>query len=177
MIVFFRYENVSGSTVKEILKSNESFLRSRFHQKSELEPMHWKDKIDEVCIEYKRDLVYCQKMLSQWNDYKQKIHEKNVKDAESFLLRAEIAELKTVITKLSCTVRMYKETPVTVDAFKILNSTLDEKIACVSEEITEKTEQIKAYDALKNTEYDNILRKYLEVCHVIKKKKVILDQL
>ncbi|XP_058805270.1 kinesin-like protein KIF15 isoform X1 [Phymastichus coffea] len=171
------YNNISGSTVKEILKSNESLLRSRFHQKGELEPMHWKDKIDEVCIEYKRDLLYCQKMISQWKNLKEKVHERNFKKSENFLLRAEVAELKAIITKLSCTKRMFTETPATVDAFKILNTSLDEKIAYVSEEITEKIEQKKAYDTLSSTEYDEILRKYLEISHVIKKKKCLLDQL
>ena len=174
--LYFRYENLGGST-KDIVKNNESILRSRFQQKSELENLHWKDKIDEVCLEYKRDLLHCLKLLREWNELRNKINEKNTKDAERLLLLAEIAETKAIITKLSCTIRMYKETPTTVDAFKILNEHLDEKIASVNEEIAEKTELKKAYDVLRSTEYGGILKKYLELCHIVKKKRILLHKL
>ncbi|XP_014211464.1 uncharacterized protein LOC106641527 [Copidosoma floridanum] len=169
------YENAAGST-KEAIKSNESLIRSRFQQNGELDNLSWGDKINEVCLEHKRDLVYCLKSLKRWHELKCEIQEKSLKDTESLLLQSKIAELKAMITKLSCTIRMYKETPVTIDAFRALSSTLDERIANVSDEIAEKTELKKAYDALNGTEYDEILRKYLETCRVISKKKNLLDK-
>lgn len=165
-----------GST-KDLLKNNESILRSHFQQKPDLENVHWKDKIDEVCMEYQRDLRLCKQMLDQWNDLKLQMNQTNTKDAENVSLRAQIAELKAIITKLSCTIRMYKETPVTVNAFKILNSSLDERIVSINEEIAEKNELKKAYDALSSTEYDEILRKYSELCLAIRKKTKLLNQL
>lgn len=165
-----------GST-KDLLKNNESMLRSQFQQKADMENVHWKDKIDEVCMEYQRDLRICKKMLNEWNDLKLKMNQKNTKDAENLFLQAQIAELKAIITKLSCTIRMYKETPVTVNAFKILNSSLDDRIASIDEEVAQQIELKKAYDALRSTEYDEILRKYLELSHIIQKKKKLLYQL
>ncbi|XP_003424916.1 uncharacterized protein LOC100679700 [Nasonia vitripennis] len=170
------YENLAGST-KEVLKNNDSILRSRLQQKEELDNIHWKDKIDEVCMEHKRDLLHCRKMLNQWNELRCKINEKITKDSENLLLQAEIAEMKVIISKLTCTIRMYKETPETVEAFRILNASLDEQIARVNEEIAEKIELKKAYDVLNNTEYDEILRKYLDMCHIVKKKRNLLEKL
>ncbi|XP_011494699.1 PREDICTED: uncharacterized protein LOC105359740 [Ceratosolen solmsi marchali] len=170
------YANFAGSS-KDILKNNESILCSRFQLKTELENIHWKDKIDEVYLEYKRDSLHCLKILNQWNELKWKMNEKNTKDIENLLLKSEIAEMKAIITKLSCTIRMYTETPSTVDAFKILNLNLEEKINTVNEEIVKKTELRKSYEVLSNTEYDEILRKYLNLCHIVKKKKTLLDNL
>ncbi|KAJ8680249.1 hypothetical protein QAD02_016036 [Eretmocerus hayati] len=169
------YESIAGS-IKVTLKKNESLLCTRFQQKGELEHVHWKDKIDEIGLEYQRDLTQSLKLLHQWGELKNKLSQDNIKDAEILLLRAEVAETKAVITKLSCTLRMYQETPVTLEAFQILSSSLDDKISSVSEEILEKSELKKSYDALNNTEYDEILRKYLELCHVVEKKRTLLSK-
>ncbi|XP_014224923.1 uncharacterized protein LOC106651087 [Trichogramma pretiosum] len=170
------YKSYVG-TIKNLSKNNESMLCQRFQQKGELENIHWKEKIEEVCYEYQRDLLYCLELLKQWEDIKSRVNKKNTKDAENLLLQAEIAEKKAMITKLTCTIRMYLETPVTVDAFRILNNSLDDKLASVTQEIQTKNDLLKAYSALNGTEYDEILRKYLEICHVIKKKKKLLEQL
>jgi 5'-3' exonuclease len=173
---YFRYANLVGST-KEILKNNESILCSRFQHKTELDNIHWKDKIDEVCFEYKRDSLHCLKMLDQWNELKYKMNEKNAKDIENLLLKSEIAEMKANITKLSCIIRMYTETASTINAFKILNLNLEEKINNITEEIIEKGQLIKSYEVLNSTEYDEILRKYLNLCYVVQKKKNLLNNL
>lgn len=130
-----------------------------------------------MCLEHKRDLVNCLKTLEQWCKLQHDIQEKSLKIAESLLLQTEVAELKAKITKLSCTLRMYRETPMTIDAFKILNNSLDEKITNINYEIADKKALKKAYESLHGTEYDEILRKYLETCHIINKKKKLLDKL
>lgn len=172
----FRYENYAGS-VKEILKSNESILLSQFLHKNEFKNLHWKDKIDEVCLGYKRNLDHCIDALKQYTEQKIKIHKKTTVDTENLLLRTEVAEMKSIITKLTCTIRLFKETPVTVEAYKILNTNLDDQIINVNEEIDRKIETKKVYDALSSTEYDGILKKYLELCNVIEKKKKLLEKM
>lgn len=139
--------------------------------------MHWKDKIDEVCVGYKRNLDHCVTALKQYNEHKTKIYKKTTVDTENLLLRAEVSELKSIITQLTCTIRLFKETPTTVKAYKTVKTHLDEKIISLCQEIDQKIELQKIYDALANTEYDGILKKYLELCNVIEKKKKLLDKM
>lgn len=101
----------------------------------------------------------------------------NLEKAGHLLLQAQIAELQAKLTKLSCTIKMFKETSTTMDAFKMLNQAIEEKLKAVQDEIRKKEELKKLYDNLKNTEYDEVLENYLQLCNAIKKKKHILNKL
>lgn len=147
-------------------------------QKGELENLQEKDEIDEVISEFKKDSASCEAMLLMWHDLKFKIFNQVEKDMENFLLQTELLELKAIIGKLTCKICMYEETPFTAKAFKILNNSLDEKILEISQAMVERSNLKKAYEGLNsNAEYNEILRKYTELCDVVKKKKCLLEKL
>lgn len=116
-------------------------------------------------------------LINKWKELKGAVEKNIVQDSENLLLRAEVAEMKAIISQLQCSVRLFKETPVTAQAYKILNLILDENLLNVNDATVEKYQQMKNYEALRGTEYDRILKKYLELNETIEKKKNLLEKL
>lgn len=164
--------------MKEVLRSTDCNMRKKLFEPHDVQLLQWKDKIEELCAQYGADIMKCRILINNWNQLKYKETSRSYfEKAEYILLQAQVAEVQAKITKLSCIMRMYKETPVTIDAHRILNSAIDEKLFAIMNEIKEKENLKKQYENLQNTEYDEILKTYLHFCKAIKKKKQILEQL
>lgn len=140
--------------------------------------IQWKNKIKELILQCESDLSKYANLIEKWNKLKyEDMNQAYLEKAGHLLLQAQVAELQARITKLSCTIRMFKETPTTIDAFKTLNRLVEEKLEEVTDEIRQKEDLKRLYDSLKNTEYDQVLQTYIQFCNAIKKKKHILDTL
>lgn len=171
--MILKYEELGGN-VKKALKNNED---SKFLE-YDISIVEWKNKIEELILQCKNDSLKYAKLMDRWNKMKyEDMTQTYLEKAGHLLLQAQVAELQAKLTNLSCTIRMFKETPTTIDAFKILNQLVGEKLKTVRDDIRQKEDLKKLYDNLKNTEYDEILENYLQLCNAIKKKKHILDQL
>lgn len=139
---------------------------------------HWRDKLEDVINEYQRDILKCDELLNEWQKYKfNDMEELNLKKADEKYLQAQIAEAQAKITKITCSIKMFKETPMTIDAFKKLSNDLDDKINTIETEIKKKKELKKQYEELQNTEYDDVLKRYLDLCATIKKEERLLEML
>lgn len=164
--------------MKEVLKSTDSVMRKKLLEPYELKVLQWKDKFEELCIQYEADIVKCNTLMNEWQKLKYKdTSQIYLKKAEYTLLQAQVAEVQAKITKLSCIIKMYKETPITIDAYRTLNTIVDDKLFMITNEIKEKENLRKQYENLQNTEYDDVLEKYINLCKAIKKKKQILEKL
>lgn len=140
--------------------------------------VQWQNTIEELILQCRSDLSEYASLIDKWNKLKyEDMSQASLEETEHLLLQAQVAELQAKITKLSCTIRMFKETPSTVDAFRALNRLVEEKLEEVTDEIRQKEDLKKLYDNLKNTEYDQVLQTYLQLCNAIKRKKHILDTL
>lgn len=171
----YRYEELGGN-VKKALKSNECNVHSQSLECYEIPAIQWKNKIEELILQCKSDSLKYTKLIDRWNKLKYKnMSQACLEKAGHLLLQAQVAELQAKLTNLSCTIRMFKETPTTIDAFKMLNQLVEEKLKAIRDEIHQKEDLKKLYDNLKNTEYDEILENYLHLCNAIKKKKHILE--
>ncbi|XP_076246801.1 uncharacterized protein LOC143186869 [Calliopsis andreniformis] len=171
-----RYENLGGN-MKEVLKSTNCNMRKKLFEPYEIQLFGWKDKIEELCSQYEADILKAIALINQWNTLKyQDTNQIYLEKAEYLLLQAQVAEMQAKITKLSCIIKMFKETPITIDAHRILNAAVDEKLFVVMNEIKEKENLRSQYEKLKNTEYDEVLKTYLHFCQAIKKKKQILEK-
>lgn len=169
---YYRYET-SGGNVKEALKDN---MHNKFLECHDTRIAQWRNKIEELTVEYENILLKYIDLMNKWNKLKYEDMSKAYLDkSEYLLLQAQVAELQAKITRLSCTIKMFKETPTTIDAFRMLNEVVEEKLKAVTDEIRQKKELKKLYDNLKNTEYDEVLKDYLQLCKAIKKKKQILN--
>lgn len=169
-----RYAKLGGNTrdprdldnAPYLIRFNESLLTD------------WKEKIGEVCNEYQRDVMKLAELLEDWKKLKyDDVEEINVKRAGTKLLQAQIAEIQARITKLSCTLKMLRETPTTISAFKTISHDLNEKIANVEGEIRKKKLLKRQYEDLQGTEYDEVLKRYLDLCATIKKEERLLEML
>ncbi|XP_029174664.1 uncharacterized protein LOC114943235 [Nylanderia fulva] len=175
--MILKYKELGGN-VKEALKSDECIANSQFLECHDVSAVEWKNKVEELILQCKSDCLKYTKLSDRWNKLKyEDMSQANLEKAGHLLLQTQIAELQAKLTKLSCTIKMFKETPTTIDAFKMLNQLVEEKLKAVKDEIRKKEELKKLYDNLKNTEYDEILENYLQLCNAIKKKKHILDKL
>lgn len=173
-VTCYRYEAIGGN-VKEALKSNEYNMRYKILE-CNTRIMEWKNKIEEATVEYESALQKYINLLDKWNNLKYEDMSKvYLEKSEYLLLQAQVAELQTKITKLSCRIKMFKETPTTIDAFRLLNQLVEEKLKAVTNEIHQKEDLKKFYENLKNTEYDEVLKSYIELSKAIKKKKQILN--
>ncbi|XP_076282555.1 uncharacterized protein LOC143210018 [Lasioglossum baleicum] len=171
------YEELGGN-MKEVTRSNDNNTRKKLFQPYEVELYQWKDKIEELCEQYKADIARCKTLMDSWNNLKYiKLNRIYLEKAEYMLMQAEVAEVQAKITKLSCIMRMFKETPITVTAYKTLNSILDEKLSAKMNEINQKENLKRQYDSLQSVEYSSILKTYLELNKAIQKKKQILEKL
>lgn len=176
LFLYIRYEELGGD-VKKALKSNECNVHSKFSEYYDIPAVEWKNKIEELILQCKSDSLKYIKLIDRWNKMKyEDMTQAYLEKAEHLLLQAQVAELQAKLTNLSCTIRMFKETPTTIDAFKMLNQLVEEKLKAIRDEIHQKEDLKKLYDNLKNTEYDKILENYLQLCNAIKKKKHILDK-
>lgn len=134
--------------------------------------------IEELCAQYEADIMKSIALINHWNKLKYKdTNQIYLEKAEYVLLQAQVAEMQARIAKLSCIMKMYKETPVTIDAYKMLNAAIDKKLFITMDEVQKKENLKKQYEKLRNTEYDEVLKTYLHLCKVIKKKKQILENL
>lgn len=175
--VHYRYEELGGD-VKKALKSNECNVHSQFLEYYDIPAVEWKNKIEELILQCKSDSLKYIKLIDRWNKMKyEDMNQIYLEKTGHLLLQAQVAELQAKLTNLSCTIRMFKETPTTIDAFKMLNQHVEEKLKTIRDKIRQKEDLKKLYDNLKNTEYDKILENYLQLCNAIKKKKHILDKL
>nr|XP_031825924.1 uncharacterized protein LOC116424108 isoform X1 [Nomia melanderi] len=171
------YESFGGN-MKEVMRSNDCNMHKKLFKPHEVEMLQWKDKIEELCEQYTSDIDKCRILFNNWNSLKYKdVNRIYFEKAEYMLLQAEVAEVQAKITKLSCIMRMYKEIPETIDAYKILNAIIDEKLFATMNKIEEKENLKKQYENLQNTEYSNILKTYLQFCKAIEKKRQILEKL
>lgn len=139
---------------------------------------HWRDKLEDVCTEYQRDVLKCDELLSEWQKYKYNdMEELNLQKSNDKYLESQIAEAQAKITNITCTIKMFRETPTTIDAFKRISHDLDEKIINIENDIKKKKALKQEYEELKNTEYDDILKRYLDLCLTIKKEERLLEML
>lgn len=117
------------------------------------------------------------KFLTGWRHCKSKLNKVQFKNTEQLLLQAQLTETQTNISKLSCKLRMFLESPESINAFKSLSMNLGTKIHQIDCEIQRKSNLKKEYEDLKSTEYDEILKKYTDMCNAVKKKKMLFDRL
>lgn len=172
-----RYEQFGGN-MKEVVRSNECNAHKKMFEPDDVQILQWKDKIQQLCIQYETDIMKFKTLMNKWDGMKYKdMNTIYFNKAEYILIQAQVAEVQAKITKLSCILRMFKETPVTVDAHKTLNTALDEKMFSVMNEIKEKQHLKSQYETLQNKEYDEVLKTYLDFCNSIKKKKQLLHKL
>ncbi|XP_054015244.1 uncharacterized protein LOC128896088 [Hylaeus anthracinus] len=172
-----RYDSLGGN-MKEIMRSTESNVRTTLFDIHEVQMLEWKDKIEEMCSQYEVDIVKYRTLINKWKNLKYKdTNAIYLQKAEYILLQAQVAQVQAKITKLTCIMRMYKETPVTIDAYKILNAAIDEKLFVTMNEVKEKENLKKHYESLQNSEYDEVLKTYLYFCKAIKIKKQILENM
>ncbi|CAK9816905.1 hypothetical protein ANTPLA_LOCUS9162 [Anthophora plagiata] len=172
-----RYEQ-QGGNMKEVLRLTDCNMRKKLFESYEVQLLQWKDKIEELCAQYEADIMKCNSLMNSWNELKYKDTSKFYSEkAKYILLQAQVAEVQAKITKLSCIMKMYKETPITIDAHRMLNTAIDEKLFSVMSEIEEKENLKKQYESLQNTEYDEVLKTYSDLCKAIKIKKQILEKL
>jgi len=164
--------------VKEATKSHESLGRSYLTENPGDDLLRWKDKIDEVCAEYQLDLIRWADLMYQWQQLKYiDMKEININNAGNLLLQEQVAETKAKITKKTCALKMFKETPTTVDAFKILNQSLDDRLLEAREKLRMKRALKVTYEDVFSTGYDQVLAKYTELCGIIKKKEHLMEML
>lgn len=171
-----RYEAIGGN-VKEALKSNEYNTRYKILE-CDTRMMEWKSRIEEATVEYENALQKYKSLMDKWNNLKyEDMGKAYMEKTKHLLLQAQVAELQAKITKLSCRIKMFKETSITIDAFRMLNRVIEEKLKEVTNKIRQKEDSKKLYEKLKNTEYDEVLKNYTELCKAIKKKEQILNKL
>lgn len=172
-----KYKELGGD-LKELQKLNGFNANNHLQENKDLEIFKWKDKFEDVCAEYKNCLSQYADMMNEWKKIKNTdINEVYNKKAQTLLLQSQIVEIQAKVAKLTCLTKMYTETPTTIDSYRILNKTLDDKLLEISNEIKKKEALKKLYLDLENTEYDNILNTYLHLCNAIKKKKQIMEML
>nr|XP_003707062.1 PREDICTED: uncharacterized protein LOC100883490 [Megachile rotundata] len=172
-----RYEQMGGN-MKSLLRTRDFNTHKKLFEPHEVQILHWKDKVEELSAQYETDIVKCKTLMDKWNQHKyEDVNQIYLEKAEYILLRAQVAEVQARITKLSCIMKMYKETTVTIDAYKVLNAIMDEKLSTVTNEVKEKVNLKQQYENLQNTEYDEVLQTYLQFCKAIKTKKQILQKL
>lgn len=153
-------------------------MHNRYLEYHDVPTVRWENKIKDLILQCESDLLRYINLMDKWNKLKyENVSQAYLEKTGYLLLQAQVAELQAKITKLSCTIRMFKETSTTVDAFKMLNRLVEEKLKVVMDEIRQKEDLKKLYDDLKNTEYDQVLLMYSQLCNAIKKKKHILDML
>lgn len=140
--------------------------------------IEWMNKIEETNVEYESALQKYINLMDKWNKLKyEDMSKAYLEKSEHLLLQAQVAELQAKITKLSCRIKMFKETPSTIDAFRLLNQAIEEKLKAVTDEIRQKEDLKKLYENLKNTEYDEILKNYTELCKAVQKQKQMLNMI
>lgn len=166
-----------GGRIKEISKNRESVISKVYSQNNELVLLNWTKKIDEIHLTYKKNLHNFFELLTTWGECKITLSDSQFKSTEMTLIQAQLAETKTIISKLSCHLRLFLETPSTIKSFRILKSNLDVKLNEIDDEIQRKLALQKEYEDLKCTEYDDILKKYIDICNAIKKRSSFLDRL
>lgn len=172
-----KYQELGGN-LKELQRLHGLEGSSQLQENVDLEIIKWKDQFEDICAQYKSNYVDCASLINEWENIKNvDMNEVCHKRAQSLLLQSQIAEVQAKILKLTCLIKMYKETPKTVDAHNVLCKTLDDKLLEINSEIKRKEDLKKRYLALQNTEYDNILQTYLHLCNAIKKKKQIMQML
>ncbi|XP_011309229.1 uncharacterized protein [Fopius arisanus] len=172
-----KYEEFGGN-IKEAMDVNRSRCRLALCRIDESLLSDWKEKLGEVCNEYQRDVMKLAELLEDWKRLKyDDVEEINVKKAETKRLQSQLAELQARLSKISCTIKMFKETPRTIAAFKSISHDLDERIAGVEGEIKKKKLLKKQYEDLQGTEYDEVLKRYLDLCATIKKEERLLEML
>ncbi|XP_015189723.1 PREDICTED: uncharacterized protein LOC107073548 [Polistes dominula] len=172
-----KYEELGGN-VKELQKLNSLNTNNQLTENTDLELLKWKDKFDNILAHYKDRLIQSTDLINEWRKVKNEdVKEIYDKKAQILSLQSQIAEVQAKVAKLTCLIKMYTETPKTIESYKILNNTLDDKMLELSNEIKRKSHLKKLYLDLQNTEYDNILKTYLHLCSAIKKKKQIMEML
>jgi len=145
-----RYEALGGNA-KEASKNE--CKTHKFLEYYDVPMIQWKNKIEDLILQYENDLSTYINLMDKWNKLKyEDMSQAYLEKTGHLLLQAQVAELQAKITKLSCTIRMFKETSTTIDAFKMLNRLVEKKLKTVTDEIRQKEDLKKLYDNLKNTE-------------------------
>ncbi|KYN04743.1 hypothetical protein ALC62_04379 [Cyphomyrmex costatus] len=174
--MILRYEALGGN-VKEASKDN-CKIHNKFLEYHDVPAVQWKNKIEDLIVQCENDLLKYINLMDKWNKLKyEDMNQAYLEKTGYLLLQAQVAELQAKITKLSCTIRMFKETSTTIDAYKMLNQLVEKKLKIITDEIRQKEDLKKLYDNMKDVEYDQVLLIYSQLCNAIKKKKHILDML
>ncbi|XP_057328992.1 uncharacterized protein LOC130669873 [Microplitis mediator] len=172
-----KYEEYGGNLI-EAMGTKDSIMKQQLSEFNKLDITYWKDKIDDTFDEYQRHILICAELLEEWLQLKHEdVENFNSKKAKSKLLEAEILEIQTKIMKIKYTISMFTETSITLDAFKIINQKLDDKLDEILLEIKKKKILSKQYQDLRGTEYDDILKRYLELRFTIEKEERLLNSL
>ncbi|XP_034947208.1 uncharacterized protein [Chelonus insularis] len=172
-----KYEE-NGGNLTEVMKKKESLAKEQLLKMNDLDILHWKNKIDEICKAYCQDINTCHNLLNEWQRLKyEDMKTLNQQKAQSILLQNQVTDLQTRIVKLQYSLQMFRETPETLEAFEILDRKLEEKLMDIQTEVKNKKLLSKQYHDLLGTEYDDILNKYLELRAIIKKDERLLSSL
>lgn len=151
-------------------KIRDSVISRTYSQNNELVLLNWSKKIDEIHLAYRNNLNSFFKLLTTWGELKITLSESRFKSTEVTLMQAQLAETQTIISKLSCHLRLFLESPASIKSFRILKSHLDVKLSQIDSDIQKKLALKKEYEDLQCTEYDDILKKYIDICNAVKKK-------
>ncbi|XP_012272792.1 uncharacterized protein LOC105695626 [Orussus abietinus] len=165
----------SGGNLKKLIQKKDSKVLKKVLNCQERDILRCKTEVEEVCTGYKKDLLKGNTLLNRWKDMK---HEAmgvvHLRSIEYLLLQAQVAELQAEVARLTCTLRLFNETPITLDAFKILSTDINEKIFDAQEEIKRKTNLKKLYNDVESPEYNEILKRYKDLNRAIIKRKQFL---
>ncbi|XP_046484451.1 MATH and LRR domain-containing protein PFE0570w [Neodiprion pinetum] len=167
---------VLGGNLEEFKKTDELNRHQKISEVFEMDQLQWKQKIEQECVVYEKDILEYKKIFSEWINLKYSdMNDVQLKNASSLLAKAQVLELQGKITKLNCSLKMFQETPMTLEAYQLLGSSLDSKISDVEDEIQKKEAIKKLYEDLGGTEYDQVARRYIELCKAIEKKKRMIE--
>lgn len=154
------------------MKKNESKEYQQISEVFETDFLNWKNKILEECAKYEKDILEYKSLFNDWVNLKHgDMNDIQYKKAESLLVQVQVSEVQAKITKLSCILKMFQATPMTLNAYQIVNSNLDSEISKLNEEILKKEATLQLYEDLAGTEYDQISQRYQEICEAIEKAK------
>ncbi|XP_046750583.1 uncharacterized protein LOC124413839 [Diprion similis] len=167
---------VLGGNLEEFKKTDELNRHKKISEVFEMDQLQWKQKIEQECDMYEKDILEYKKFFSEWINLKYSdMNDAQLKNASNLLAKAQVLEVQGKITKLNCILKMFHETPMTLEAYQLLGSSLDSEISDVEDQIQKKETIKKLYQDLSGTEYDQVARRYSELCKVIEKKKRMIE--
>lgn len=138
---------------------------------------HLELKINSLFEKYEEMLMICHEKMKQWKILKERTSNLNFEKACNLNVQAKVTELKAKMTNLLCQIKMFKETPKTVDGFKQLSIILDEELDLAKKQIYETKMLKEQYEKLRGTDYDDILSNYRLVSNAVEKQLFMLEKM